>query len=493
MKRKVHFIKRADDPWELSLPVCGHYGPDQTYDVSAVTCKRCLKKLNTYKLGGAPELERIYPYPGNPFCLSEYWETPESSFIPDTTASGKERGVRELDNWIMSYLKLVEETEPPQRYHLWSAITLIAAMLGRKCTVKLGPETLFPNLYTVLIGPPGVRKGTAIKYCTDIMSELEDITTAPDAITKEALCMEMENRRAVENINGEPFVHCSLFVVAPELIVFIKENDHERLGYLCQLYDGLPKFEYKTKTSQNQYIVNPGLWLLSATTPNWIEIAMKQLGVGGGMTSRTIFVYAGQKGAHIPITRMKPFDPQLRAKLVTDLAEIRSLKGNFFVTKDADNLYAKWYEGKYKETGVDDARFASYWERLPSMVIKVAMVMSASRREDMTVTENDIANSIKMFEKIHPEMPQSFGGLGYNVLGSQTEMVRNLLRDKRRCTKSYIMHTLRHNISAWDYERIRQGLLAEHFCMVDAAGFKELGEEMLVCLEPQTKDNVDME
>jgi len=167
------------------------------------------------------------------------------------------------------------------------------------------------------------------------------------------------------------FVHSSLFVVAPELVVVIKENDHERLGYLCQLYDGLPKFEYKTKTSQNQYIVNPGLWLLSATTPNWIEIAMKQLGVGGGMTSRTIFVYAGQKGAHIPITRMKPFDPQLRAKLVTDLAEIRSLKGNFIVTKDADNLYAKWYEGKPIFDQMPD----------PDQATAAAMTLSTQARE----------------------------------------------------------------------------------------------------------------
>lgn len=391
--------------------------------------------------------------------------------------------MRQLDNWILSYLKMVEGTEPPQRFHLWSAITVISAMLARKCIVKLGPELIFPNLYTVLIGPPGVRKGTAIKYCVDLVNEVDAATMAPDAVTKEALCMEMETRQLTANINGIPLVHCSLFVVAPELVVFIKENDHERLGYLCQLYDGLNKFEYKTKTSLNQYIVNPGLWILGATTPNWIEIAMKQLGVGGGMTSRTVFVYASRKGEHIPITRMKPFDVGLRSKLVTDLAEIKNMEGKFHITKEADNVYSEWYEGTYKDTGVDDSRFASYWERLPSMVIKVAMVMSAARTEDMTVTDKDIMNSIHVFNKIHPEMPQSFGGLGHNVLGSQTEMVRNLLRDKRRCTKSYIMHTLRHNLSAFDYDRVVLHLLSERFCVKDPKGFIENKEETLVCME----------
>jgi hypothetical protein len=190
--------------------------------------------------------------------------------------------MRLLDNWLASYIKLTSETEPPTRFHLWSAITMIGAMLGRKCEVKLGPELFFPNLYTVLIGPPGSRKGTAIKYATEVLDEVTTKkTSSPDAVTKEQLIGEFELATETTMIGGNPLVHASLFVVAPELVNFIKENDHERLGYLCQLYDGLPKFEYKTKTSQNFYITNPALWILGATTPNWIEIAMKQLGVGG--------------------------------------------------------------------------------------------------------------------------------------------------------------------------------------------------------------------
>jgi len=385
---------------------------------------------------------------------------------------------------------MVDATEPSQRYHLWTAITIIAAMLARKCTVQLGPELYFPNLYTVLIGPPGARKGTAIRYGTDLLAQVDNATSAPDAVTKEQLVVELELKQDIAYpSDGEQIHHASLFVIAPELIVFIKENDHERLGYLCQLYDGLARFEYKTKTSKNVHITNPGLWILGATTPNWIEIAMKQLGVGGGMTSRTIFVYSSTKGKHISATKMKAFDPHLRAQLIADLGEIKQMAGSFKVTDKADIAYTKWYEGKYKETGVDDSRFASYWERLPSMVIKVAMVMSAARGSDQTIRANDIVNSIRVFEKIHPEMPQAFGGLGHNVLGSQTEMMRNLLREKRRCSKQYIMHTLRHNISAWDYERILRSLLAERFCVSEWN--KESGGQELICLEEQQDGNVE--
>jgi hypothetical protein len=233
---------------------------------------------------------------------------------------------------------------------------------------------------------------------------------------------------------------------------------------LCQLYDCLDKFEYKTKTSTNQYITNPGLWILGATTPNWIEIAMKQLGVGGGMTSRTIYVFSAKKGKHIPVTRMVPFDPVLRAKLITDLASIRQMAGRFKVTAEADAVYSEWYEGRYKETSISDARFASYWERLPSMVIKTSMIISASKRDDMVIDAPDIIHAVRMFEAIHPDMPQAFGALGYNKFGPQTEMVRALLRERKSITRSQILQTLRHNLSEWDYQMCRNSLLAERFC-----------------------------
>lgn len=455
-----------------------------TKDISLVTCKLCHRHTYTMRRFGNPE-----PPPHHPL----YSEPPRDSlqFVHHEEPSGRALGVRELDNWILSYLKMVDATEPSQRYHLWVAITIVAAMLARKCSVKLGPEEYFPNLYTILIGPPGVRKGTAIRYGVDLLQDVDSAgaAMAPDAVTKEQLVMEMGMREEILFLDsGKQLQHSSLFVIAPELVVFIKENDHERLGYLCQLYDGLDKFEYKTKTSKNVYINKPGLWILGATTPNWIEIAMKQLGIGGGMTSRTIFVYSRTKGQHIPATKLKPFDPELRGKLVADLGTIKQLAGQFYFSQAADDEYSKWYEGKYRSTGVDDSRFASYWERLPSMVIKVAMVMCASRGDTMAIQAGDVVNSIRVFEKIHPDMPQSFGGLGQNIIGGQTEMVRVLLRERGTCTKQYIMSTLRHNINYWDYERIVRSLLAERFC--SSHWDKDTGEQTLLCLEQRQEESL---
>src|SRR3546814_13571156 len=60
------------------------------------------------------------------------------------------------------YMAMVEDTESPRLFHLWSAITGAAAALGRRCFFQLGPITVYPNHCTLLVGTPANRKSTAI-------------------------------------------------------------------------------------------------------------------------------------------------------------------------------------------------------------------------------------------------------------------------------------------------------------------------------------------
>src|SRR3546814_7561015 len=60
--------------------------------------------------------------------------------------------------FLNHYMAMVEDTESPRLFHLWSAITGAAAALGRRCFFQLGPITVYPNHYTLLVGTPASRK-----------------------------------------------------------------------------------------------------------------------------------------------------------------------------------------------------------------------------------------------------------------------------------------------------------------------------------------------
>lgn len=371
-------------------------------------------------------------------------------------------------------MTLVKDTEPSHRFHLWTAVTIVAAMLGRKCEIEFGPETVHPNLYTVLTGPPGSRKSVAIKYGSAILSKAmaskPGLASLSSVITRQAFFQQLA---AAEQTDPDPannsvFTHCSLFVIASELVTFFQGKDvNERMADLCDLYDGKNIFDYKTKTSGNIYAVRPSVWILGATTPNWIQVSMPQLAVGGGMTSRTIFVVSMNKGQHIPYTRMKPFDADLTNGLILDLNEIRKMIGKFRFDDEATKFYEFWYDGPYKEHGVKDPRLLTYIERLPSMIVKVAMVKSAARSDSMTITKEDLQGSICLFSDLHKTMPLAFGGHGMSKLSAQTNMVKELLRNRIYISEAEIMSTLDMHISKLDLVQIKDTLVSSRFCHID--------------------------
>ena len=69
---------------------------------------------------------------------------------------------RRLGSWIESFLEYTEILPSPPLLRRWAAISYVAAALERKVWVRTMGSDLYPNLYTFLVGPPGVGKGVAI-------------------------------------------------------------------------------------------------------------------------------------------------------------------------------------------------------------------------------------------------------------------------------------------------------------------------------------------
>ena len=67
------------------------------------------------------------------------------------------------DDFMALYLEYTKATECPTFFHRWCGLTCLSAYLGRRIFFRLGHFTLYPNLYTMLIGSPGTKKSSAIK------------------------------------------------------------------------------------------------------------------------------------------------------------------------------------------------------------------------------------------------------------------------------------------------------------------------------------------
>lgn len=325
---------------------------------------------------------------------------------------------RKLNDWLESYLLYTENSEPPKLFHVWTGISTIAAVLQRKCTLKWGHLQFFPNMYIVLVGPPGkVRKGTAMSFGRNLLSRL-GIKMAAESTTREALVREIMNSQEtlMNDETGAISFHSSLTVYAPELVVFLGYNQQQLMMDLTDWFDcgqgPEGTWTYRTKHQGSDDIIGVWVNLIGATTPDLLRSCLSMDAIGGGLTSRIIFVFEDQKYKSCPIPFLSPEEEKLGEDLHYDLEQIYLMKGQFKPTQDFIELWKDWYTAADTTPVFDDPRLAPYCERRPVHVMKLSMICSASRNDKMILERQDLARSISIIEATEKRMPNTFSGIG---------------------------------------------------------------------------------
>lgn len=354
--------------------------------------------------------------------------------------------LRRLSDWISGYIEYAQETESPLSYHVWTGISLLAAALQRRTYIRWGYEIIYPNMYIVLVGPSGkCRKGSAMNLGKDIISGL-GIKVTSESITREALIRSM--KRAVVNYTepdtGIVRFHCSLTAMSQELSVFLGQNDVKFLADLTDWYDSLDNWVYETKGSGTDEIKGVCFNLLGATAPDWLQSILPEEAIGGGFTSRIIFIVEEQKRKTIPLPIVTKRLISLREALREDLERIATLSGEFEFTDETESLYAAWYQSedekiKNGEPVIGDPRFAGYCERRATHVRKLCMLFSSSRGEDLLITQNDFERSLDVLTSAENKMEKVFSGLGTTPYAKITEKILSFFKERKRVSRSELL------------------------------------------------------
>ena len=322
---------------------------------------------------------------------------------------------REIGDWIDGWMQFTEKSEPPKMYHLWCAISIIASALQRKCKLEWGTLTFYPNMYIVLVGPSGrCRKGTAMSPALNILEEL-GVKLAAESITREALIRELKNANFSDpspELGTLGTQHSSLTIFAPELTVFLGYHNHQLLSDLTDWYDCRNKWTYRTKNMGTDKIIGVYVNLIGATTPDLIRTTMPLDAIGGGLTSLMIFVFERNKYKTEPCPFLSERDLALREALFSDLEQINQMRGKFTVTEDFLELWIRWYNQQENNPPFQDNMFSGYFERRPNHIMKLSMIVCASRTNDMNITKKDLERAIDILTQTEVNMPATFAGVG---------------------------------------------------------------------------------
>lgn len=362
---------------------------------------------------------------------------------------------RNVNDWISGYLKYTAGSEPPLAYHTWIAISLIAGALQRKVYLQMGFERIFPNMYVVLVGPSGrARKGIALGIGKDMMTNITGVVMTSENATREALIRCMKGATANSMMpDGKVVFHCSITCFSEELSVFLGQNDIKFLASLTDWYDSKDSWTYETKSTGKDHLQGLCFNLLGATAPEWLQSMLPQEAIGGGFTSRVIFVVEEQKSKTVPEHILSSEETKLREALIADLNKINNITGPFSFTPTGKKAYTDWYASYDSQLSkgvipVEDERFSGYAERRATHMRKLMMVMSASRGDSRMIDKPDFDRANTILKATEMKMARTFGGLGKAKYADVTEKVMQYIKRVGVVSKSDLMRKFHRDVDS---------------------------------------------
>lgn len=340
----------------------------------------------------------------------------------------------EEDNFFSLYLKYTQHTECPTFYHRWVALTSLAAWIGRDIYFPFGHAKIHANMYTMLVGLAGTKKSTAIKIGAKLLKDAGYTKFAAKKTRQEKFLIDMaeaSEEYESENIleqnlfgasdysNREP---SEVFVAADEINNFIGVGNLDFMSILGELWDLDEPYDYKLKNSKSVVIPYPTITILGGNTFVGFNKLFPPEALEQGFFSRMLFIYAEPIGRKYTI----PPDPDadIKEQLVTQLAAIKEkVRGKISIDGDAftllDKIYKNW-------EGMDDVRFDAYENRRIVHLIKIAMLIMATRYAT-TISLQDIITASTILTYTEHLMPKALGEFGKGRNSDVTHKVMQLI------------------------------------------------------------------
>lgn len=289
-------------------------------------------------------------------------------------------------------------------------------------TVTAGAP-IYPNLYTLLVSPPGVGKSQAINVAYDMWTRVPELHMAPDNVTKASLLDALEDSRRQVLLSPTTAIdYHTMLIAASEFGVFVPAHDLEFLSALNHIYDNPSSYKEDRRTTKKKLNISfPQLTILAGTQPQYLANLLPETAWGMGFTSRIIFVYSGEP-INVPLFGVPELSKPHRDSLVTDLCHIASLFGQYRFTAEVEGELEMWNrEGR--KPAPDHTKLAHYNARRIMHILKLCMVSAISRSDQLLITLEDYTRAKAWLLAAEVYMPDIFRAM---VLRSDNDLLQDL-------------------------------------------------------------------
>lgn len=374
--------------------------------------------------------------------------------------------MRNYHDWIPEYIKLVSHTEAPRLFHFWAGVGAISGALRRRVWIDHGTFCYYPSMYIIFVAPPGVvSKSTTAGIAMDLLRKVPGVHFGPDSITWQSLVTAFAGAGEAFEFNSVWRPMSPLVFFSSELGLLVDFQDRAMINCLIDFWDSRDSFRKETKTSGNDVIEAPWITILACTTPSWIQDNMSANTLGGGFTSRCIFVFGEKKDKLVafPKKHLPPDFEERKLKLTADLEHISTkLCGEFTFTPDAEAWVEEWYRKLWEEEAASATAedLNTFLSRRFTHLNKLSMILSASRSDKLEINEEDVMLADTMITSTGKGLAKVFSAVGAPDSSRQMEKMVEFVRQNGKVLYTDLLRLVHHQFPDFrDFEGVLTGLI----------------------------------
>lgn len=341
-----------------------------------------------------------------------------------------------MARFLDEYISFVSEfTETKNLAHVWSILTVVSAMIGRTRSVPFGAEHIYSNFYTMIVGDPGTRKSTAIKFAKKLCEEAGYGEFAFESGSKESYFSSLAKKSNNDPLDIEldrsslewepPMNETHSFICSDEFDNFIGIHNMPFISALGDLWNRQDDFRYETIKHGIAIISKPYITILGGTTPSTFSSMFPAQALDHGFLSRMLMIPC--RGLERKLSWPPEPDQKKKKQIIEKLKSILEqpplvLSLSNKARKIFDQLYEQWHSPF-------DSRFAGYASRRHIHLLKLCIIFATIDNQP-EIGEEEILQANTLLTYTELLMPDVIGEMGKGPHTVAMNLIINTLSSK---------------------------------------------------------------
>lgn len=330
-------------------------------------------------------------------------------------------------SFLADYREFCSGLEVPPSFNTFCSLVGLSSLLGRRVyTMKGDYIRIYPNLYVILVGPPGCGKTTAMETVEDLLHEFK-VPISAESVSREKLIMDIQAQEGVHSHlpPEHKYRYASPYTIfATELSEFLGAGGIGMISFLTDIYSR-NLFEVRTKNKGITKINGPYINLIAGTTTDWINTYLKDDIISGGFSRRCVFVHETGRAGSIPRPKITPAMRAAWQRVVDRAKAVGTLAGEYTWSEDAIQFWDNWYHTRIP--AVKDPNLLGYYETKDIQLLKVAMLVAVSESNELVLTKRHMLAGLDLLSLVEYNMSRVFQGVGKNELNTASVKIMDLL------------------------------------------------------------------